>query len=80
MSTTRFVSMMVMAMALIVAMTCTYNCEASVFDGGCPPGTIRVGTRCVPKVDLAAKYYSTHTDYDGEASADLSAKYYRTQD
>ncbi|KAL6537454.1 hypothetical protein OROMI_025988 [Orobanche minor] len=79
MSSTRFVSMMVMAMALIVAMTCTYNCEASVFDGGCPPGTVRVGTQCVSK-DLAAEYYPTHTDYDGEASADLSAKYYRTQD
>ncbi|KAL6537453.1 hypothetical protein OROMI_025987 [Orobanche minor] len=79
MSITRFVSMMVMAMALIVAMTCTYNCEASVFDGGCPPGTVRAGTQCVPK-DLAAEYYPTHTDYDGEASADLSAKYYHTQD
>ncbi|KAL6495946.1 hypothetical protein OROGR_030509 [Orobanche gracilis] len=79
MSTTRFVSMMVMAMALIVAMTCTYNCEAGAFNGGCPTGTIRVGTQCVPK-DFDAKYNPNHTDYDGEASGDLFAKYYRTQD
>ncbi|KAL6572312.1 hypothetical protein OROMI_013270 [Orobanche minor] len=79
MSTTRFVSMMVMAVALIVAMTCTHNCDASVFNGGCPTGTVRVGTQCV-SIDLAAKYYPTHPDYDVEASADLSGKHYRTQD